>query len=289
MPSRQVDLAGVQGNERETTMGMGSVTLRHRRLRDFLRITSDPAWHDYVANHALDCCARALNGTGTDLGSILAICAAAPECQALGRLPFSKIILSGILDPTDTMASLIAGDPRMSYQKENAERISLPSASVDVVWCKSGLHHLARPVLGLYEMLRVCRKAVLVMEPYDSQLGRLLDVLGLSSVYEHSGHENIRHRDNFVFRWHKRQLRSLLNSYYLDSGYKCDIYLGWMSTRFLSRSRVVNKITAMLAWLIGWVPGAEGNMMTAIILPGTDIPPDPLPVEELARILPKLI
>ena len=58
-------------------------------------------------------------------------------------------------------------DSRVSYHKENCENLSFASQSFDLVFCKEGLHHLARPVQGLYEMLRVSRKAVIFVESYD--------------------------------------------------------------------------------------------------------------------------
>lgn len=51
----------------------------------------------------------------------------------------------------------------------NAENIDLPSDSFDVVFCKESYHHFPRPQLGLYEMLRVAKKAVVLIEPHDTR------------------------------------------------------------------------------------------------------------------------
>lgn len=53
------------------------------------------------------------------------------------------------------------------FRAENAESISSKDNSVDVVFCKESFHHFPRPYIGLYEMLRVARKAVLLIEPRD--------------------------------------------------------------------------------------------------------------------------
>lgn len=53
------------------------------------------------------------------------------------------------------------------YQKENAEALSFPSDSFDFVFCKESYHHFPRPMLALYEMLRVCRKGAVLIEPND--------------------------------------------------------------------------------------------------------------------------
>lgn len=49
----------------------------------------------------------------------------------------------------------------------NAENISLNDESFDVVFCKESYHHFSRPQLALYEMLRVAKEAVVIIEPND--------------------------------------------------------------------------------------------------------------------------
>lgn len=56
-----------------------------------------------------------------------------------------------------------------AYRAENAESLSAPDDSVDFVLCKEAYHHLPRPPVGLYEMLRVARRGVVLIEPADSQ------------------------------------------------------------------------------------------------------------------------
>lgn len=51
--------------------------------------------------------------------------------------------------------------------KENAEALSFADASFDFVLCKESYHHFPRPMKGLYEMLRVARRGVLLIEPLD--------------------------------------------------------------------------------------------------------------------------
>jgi SAM-dependent methyltransferase len=57
------------------------------------------------------------------------------------------------------------------YLQLNAEKLDLPDASYDYVLCKEALHHMPRPLLAIYEMLRVARKGVIFIEPQD----RLID------------------------------------------------------------------------------------------------------------------
>ena len=54
-----------------------------------------------------------------------------------------------------------------NYSRENVEQLSFEDNSFDFVLCKETLHHLPRPLAGLYEMLRVSRVGILLIEPYD--------------------------------------------------------------------------------------------------------------------------
>lgn len=47
------------------------------------------------------------------------------------------------------------------------EHLPFADESIDCVIAKEAFHHWPRPMLGFYEMLRVARKGVLLIEPYD--------------------------------------------------------------------------------------------------------------------------
>jgi SAM-dependent methyltransferase len=57
------------------------------------------------------------------------------------------------------------------YRVENAEKLSFGDEQFDYVFCKESYHHFPRPMLALYEMLRVARKAVVLFEPNDLAIG----------------------------------------------------------------------------------------------------------------------
>ena len=57
------------------------------------------------------------------------------------------------------------------YRKENAESLSFLDNSFDFVLCKGSFHHFPRPMIGLYEMLRVAKKGVVLIEPNDPYIG----------------------------------------------------------------------------------------------------------------------
>ncbi len=247
-----------------------------RKLRDLLSIDSKMDFHRYAIEHAVARYRGLRDEQGLGLGSVLAIGATLREAQCFIEQPFDEIRLTGVLDPGDALREIASSDPRVRYEKQNCERLGYASGSFDLVFCKESLHHLARPVLGLYELLRVCRGAALVLEPYDSQLDLLLRKLGLSSVYESNQLGNLALRDNFVYRWDRKQLEYALKSLYLESGSSLELTLGWMSSRFNGhRNRAVRRLAAVAGWLVGFAPGSRGNYMTALIAPGRDLPPDP--------------
>ncbi len=77
----------------------------------------------------------------------------------------------GFVLPTDIAdASLRDSQARGiidDYRVENAERLSFADRSFDYVFCKEAFHHFPRPFLALYEMLRVAKKGVVLVEPQD--------------------------------------------------------------------------------------------------------------------------
>ncbi len=54
------------------------------------------------------------------------------------------------------------------YSKQNAEHLSFDDDTFDYVMCKETYHHFPRPYMAMYEMIRVCKKAIIVIgEPID--------------------------------------------------------------------------------------------------------------------------
>ncbi|RAP32259.1 hypothetical protein DID76_00755 [Candidatus Marinamargulisbacteria bacterium SCGC AG-414-C22] len=53
------------------------------------------------------------------------------------------------------------------YSAQNVESLTFDDNSFDFILCKEAFHHFPRPYLGLYEMTRVAKKGVILIEPYD--------------------------------------------------------------------------------------------------------------------------
>lgn len=56
------------------------------------------------------------------------------------------------------------------FSKENAESLSFGDGSFDYVFCKESYHHFPRPMIALYEMLRVASKGIVLIEPNDQYI-----------------------------------------------------------------------------------------------------------------------
>jgi SAM-dependent methyltransferase len=254
------------------------IRIRRRSLDTLLRVQRYEDYHDLLFEEALDPHCAAAKRAGREPGAVLAVGAGWREAQALVRRPFQRIVLSGVAEPDPQVQEACARDPRVVYELANGEALPYESKSFDLVLSKEALHHLARPVLGWYEMLRVCRHRAVMIEPWDCGLQRGFDRLGLTTRFERGQIDNIAARDNHVFRFGERSLAALLASYYLESGARCDVRVGWLSTRVLMpRSAAVRRALVTAGWAASQLPGAAGNLATISIEPGNDLPPDPRP------------
>lgn len=92
--------------------------------------------------------------------------------------------------------------PKEKFVLANNMALAFKSASFDYVFVGDALHHLKAPLKGLYELLRVARVGVLVIEPNDSWLTRLFVRLSLASEYE------IDH-GNYVYRFGRRDVAKI--------------------------------------------------------------------------------
>lgn len=69
------------------------------------------------------------------------------------------------------------------YSIENVEHISFADNSFDYCMCKEAYHHFPRPMVGVYEMLRVAKKGVILIEPLDP-ISRLPLLLFIKNILD---------------------------------------------------------------------------------------------------------
>jgi SAM-dependent methyltransferase len=139
--------------------------------------------------------------------SVLVVCGGVGgEGVFLRRFGFGDVTVTDLSDAALAVCRRL--DPQLKTLPLNTEdMVQIPDGGYDLVVVQDGLHHLPRPVLGFTEMLRVARTAVIVIEPHDSLVGRLV-----GTEWERQGDAV-----NYVFRWTHSMLKQAALSYLLRS------------------------------------------------------------------------
>jgi len=249
---------------------MNTISSKRAKLSSLLKVNSPRSFHTFFFENSINLYKEKLN-LKKDLGSVLALGANHIEAEELTKFSFKKIVLSGIFEPDERIVNVVKEDKRVSYVKQNIEKISFKPKSFDLVFVKEALHHVPRPVLGLYEILQVAKKSVIFIESQESFFGDILSFFNLDSKYEKNQLGNQRFRDNFVYRWREKEIIKILNSYYLDSGYKVYFKSCWMSNRFNEKFKLV-KLFSFFGWIFSFIPFNKGNYLICMIVPGKDFP-----------------
>lgn len=109
-------------------------------------------------------------------------------------------VLATDLDATVLATSKAAGYIDR-YQVENAERLSFADNSFDFILCKEALHHMSRPYAAIYEMFRVARYGVVIVEPQDAWIDLPCSNAVRTPRYEEVG--------NFVYTFSEREIEKI--------------------------------------------------------------------------------
>ena len=172
---------------------------------------------------------------------------------------FKSVTVSDISENSLTTCNLF--EPSITTIMLNGESLDLLDNSYDLVVVQDGLHHLPRPVSGFTEMLRVARKAIIVIEPYDSLIGNLI------------GTEWEIHGDsvNFVFRWNKKMVVQTVKSMLLKKFATIKVIRFW--DHGLMVSKIVGKLPKFLQltcakaiYALLSTLNVAGNMMVAVVV-----------------------
>lgn len=110
--------------------------------------------------------------------------------------------------PTDITKDLLDAAKKegwiKDYSVENAEKLSFSDNAFDVVFCKEAYHHFPHPQIGLYEMLRIAREMVILVEPNDKALNNSLhSILSQKKLISHARYETI---GNYVYPISRREI-----------------------------------------------------------------------------------
>ena len=103
------------------------------------------------------------------------------------------------------------------YKVENAESLSFCDSEFDYVFCKESYHHFPRPMVALYEMLRVVSRGVVLLEPNDLYITNSYSQIlfrNLKNIVRFFlGKETSRHRfeetGNYVFSISRREVEKV--------------------------------------------------------------------------------
>ena len=160
-------------------------------------------------------------------GSVLVIGGMQEDADVLYRFGFTDVTLSNIEGaPSDP-----ASPGSLPILAIDAECISLPDGSYDMVFVHEAIHHCRSPQRALCEMLRVARRHVVMMEPNESTFMRLLCALRFSFPYEifavvdndyNCGGVRNSEVPNFIFRWNRHEVYKTACSFLAE--YKLEVY-----------------------------------------------------------------
>ncbi len=100
----------------------------------------------------------------------------------------------------------------------DAESLTFADRSFDWALVRDGLHHLARPLQGFYELERVSRDGIVILEGQDSFMVRLLSALGIAENHDPAG--------GYVYRFSRREIHKIFSS--LQTVAEWHIHTAWL-------------------------------------------------------------
>jgi len=109
-------------------------------------------------------------------------------------------------------------NPALRCLKMDSEMLAFADGSFDWAIVRDGLHHLARPLKGLYELERVSREGFAILEGQDSWLVRLLVKLGMGENWDPAG--------GYTYRFTRRELQKVFDSVQTVSRWQ--VHTNWL-------------------------------------------------------------
>jgi len=172
------------------------------------------------------CFKKLLDRNGTDLNKksiLVASCGWGLDLYYLEKIySFSQVFISDI--ELERVARTISVFDYAKGVVSDNHKLSFKDNSIDYVFVSTSLHHLEEPLRGLYELLRVARCGLIVIEPNDTWLTRLFEKLGWAREYE------IVH-GNYVYRFDKRDVAKISKA----------LFFKYTVTRFFSIHKIAKR------------------------------------------------
>jgi len=174
-----------------------------------------------------------LNVSGIDLNSaVLVIGGTQEDAEVLLQSGFRQITLSNIEGTIDQSGTTI-DHPVIAVDAENS---CLADCSFDIVFVHEALHHCRSAHRALCEMLRIAKRQVILMEPNDSAVMRLLARMGFSFPFEIAAvvdndyvRGGVRNSQvpNFIYRWNRREVHKASSAFLAECIFRLYAYPYW--------------------------------------------------------------
>jgi ubiquinone/menaquinone biosynthesis C-methylase UbiE len=148
--------------------------------------------------------------------TVLVVCGGVGgEGSYLAKRGFKEVTVSDFSERA--LALCRERDSRLRTRLLDAECMGAGDGEYDLVLVQDGLHHLRQPTRGLTEMLRVSRRAAVLIEPHAGVVARLF---GHTWEVEEGA-------VNYVFRWHPLLFEQVTRSYLLKGNYTLEMIRFW--------------------------------------------------------------
>ena len=172
---------------------------------------------------------------------ILVVGAGPVDIKVFNSLGFKKV----------KFTNLITNKKFNKIKYQNMENLKYTKNSFDYSVVHASLHHMSKPYKGLYEMFRVSKRGMLVIESHDNFIMRLLIKMNLTEDYENSSIEYTGSKinkggvdgtniPNYVYRFSESEFIKFSKS--LDSNKSHKLYFDY----YLSLDNVESKFSKKL-------------------------------------------
>jgi len=153
---------------------------------------------DFKFNRVIRLLGRSLQG----LDVLVVCCGSGMDAEYLARRG-ARVVAMDISSGCLARARVRAGRYGVDYilVRGDAENLPFRDSSFDYVFVHDGLHHLAEPERAIREMARIARGGILITEPADATLTKVLIRSRVMKPYEQAG--------NYVIRFDAQRLEPL--------------------------------------------------------------------------------
>jgi ubiquinone/menaquinone biosynthesis C-methylase UbiE len=153
---------------------------------------------DFKFNRVIRLLGRSLQG----LDVLVICCGSGMDAEYLARRG-ARVVAMDISSGCLARARVRAGRYGVDYilVRGDAENLPFRDSSFDYVFVHDGLHHLPEPERAIREMARIARGGILITEPADATLTKVLIRSRVMKPYEQAG--------NYVIRFDAQRLEPL--------------------------------------------------------------------------------